>query len=81
MPVGPYFADFLCRELALIVELDGFSHEVRSEHDAARDGWLAQAGFRLLRFANAEVRTNLEGVVSAITEAIREERQKRSIGA
>jgi BirA family biotin operon repressor/biotin-[acetyl-CoA-carboxylase] ligase len=29
MPLGPYYADFLCRELALVVELDGFSHEGR----------------------------------------------------
>ncbi len=27
MPVGPYFADFLCREFRLIVELDGISHD------------------------------------------------------
>jgi len=77
MPVGPYFADFLCRELALIVELDGFSHETRQGYDAARDRWLAEAGYRVLRFPNAALRENLEGVVAAITEAIREERERR----
>jgi hypothetical protein len=42
MPVGPWFADFLCRELALVVELDGFSHDVAPERDARRiSAWRA----------------------------------------
>jgi BirA family biotin operon repressor/biotin-[acetyl-CoA-carboxylase] ligase len=66
MPVGPFFADFLCRELALVLELDGFSHDVAPARDIARDHWLAEHGFTVLRFANAEVQTNAEGVVTAI---------------
>jgi BirA family biotin operon repressor/biotin-[acetyl-CoA-carboxylase] ligase len=70
MPVGPYFADFLCRERKLIVELDGFSHELRQEHDARRADYLSRAGYRILRFDNLEVHENLEGVVLAIREAL-----------
>jgi len=70
MPVGPYFADFLCRERRLIVELDGFSHELRPEHDERRDEYLSQAGYRILRFDNLDVHENLEGVVFAIREAL-----------
>ncbi len=70
MPLGPWFADFLCRERMLVVELDGFSHNMRQGHDAARDRWLAQAGYRVLRFTNADVLENVEGVVTAIQSAI-----------
>jgi BirA family biotin operon repressor/biotin-[acetyl-CoA-carboxylase] ligase len=66
MPVGPWFADFLCRELALVVELDGFSHDIAPERDARRDAWMAAHGFTVLRFTNAEVHENIEGVVTAI---------------
>lgn len=66
MPVGPFFADFLCRELALVVELDGFSHDCTPERDARRDAWMAAHGFTVLRFTNADVRDNVEGVVTAI---------------
>ncbi|AUX68714.1 hypothetical protein CHX26_03585 [Porphyrobacter sp. HT-58-2] len=66
MPVGPFFADFLCRELQLVGELDGFSHDVAPEHDARRDAWMAERGFTVLRFTNAAVRENIEGVVTAI---------------
>ena len=70
MPVGPFFADFLCRGLRLIVELDGFSHDLRPAEDAARDRYLAEAGYRVVRFSNAEVMENLEGVLAAIRRAV-----------
>jgi len=66
MPVGPFFADFLCRELALVVELDGHSHDVAPERDERRDAWMAAHGFAVLRFTNADVVGNVEGVVTAI---------------
>ena len=72
MPVGPYFADFLCRELRLVVELDGYSHDLRPGHDATRDAWMREEGYRVLRFANAAVRDDPENVVLAIREAVRE---------
>jgi Uncharacterized protein conserved in bacteria len=66
MPVGPFYADFLCCELSLVVELDGFSHDVSPEHDMRRDRWMAEHGFTVLRFTNDDVRDNAEGVVAAI---------------
>ena len=66
MPVGPFFADFLCRELSLVVELDGFSHDVAPDRDERRDAWMAAHGFTVLRFTNDEVQGNVEGVVTAI---------------
>lgn len=75
MPVGPWFADFLCRELSLVVELDGFSHDVAPERDARRDAWMAAHGFTVLRFTNDDVRDNVEGVVTAIRQEV--ERLKR----
>jgi len=70
MPIGPYFADFLCRELMLIVEIDGFSHEMRQEADAVRTRAIEAAGYRLIRFTNADVLGNAEGVVRAIQAAV-----------
>ena len=69
--VGPYYADFLSRSARLAVELDGFSHDLRPDHDAARDRFFAAHGYRVLRFTNADVFGNLEGVVTAIREALK----------
>jgi BirA family biotin operon repressor/biotin-[acetyl-CoA-carboxylase] ligase len=70
MPVGPFFADFLCRELSLVVELDGHSHDVAPERDVPRDRWMAEQGLTVLRFTNAEVLGNVEGVVTAIRDEV-----------
>jgi very-short-patch-repair endonuclease len=72
MPVGPYFADFLCGAAKLIVEIDGFSHETRQAEDRRRDKFLADQGFAVLRFSNSEVLGNLEGVVRAMSFALAE---------
>ncbi|MEH6950970.1 endonuclease domain-containing protein [Nitrobacter sp. NHB1] len=67
VPAGPYVADFLCYELRLVVEVDGGQH-AESVHDAERDRWFADNGFRTLRFWNNDVLSNLEGVLTAIAE-------------
>ena len=70
MPVGPFFADFLCRERNLIIELDGFSHDVQPKRDVLRDRYLYDQGYRVLHFANREVFDNTEGVITAIRIAL-----------
>ncbi|WP_237478550.1 endonuclease domain-containing protein [Lichenibacterium dinghuense] len=54
VPVGPYVADFLCRDAKLVVELDGAPHDDPEQRvrDAERDAWLGHQGFRVLRFSN-----------------------------
>lgn len=64
-PVGRYVLDFLCLEKKLVVELDGGQHADRRK-DRARDSWLGEQGFSILRFWNTEVLRNVEGVVGAI---------------
>ena len=72
MPAGPYYADFLCRALRLVIECDGISHDRNPQGDAIRDRWLAQNGYTVLRFTNAEVLGNEEGVVARIAEVVRD---------
>ncbi len=65
VPIGPYVADFLSYASRLIVEVDGGQH-AESERDAGRDRWLAENDFRIVRFWNNEVLSNLEGVLTAL---------------
>jgi very-short-patch-repair endonuclease len=66
IPVGPYFADFACRKAKLIVELDGYSHDVRVGYDAARTRFIEAKGYRVVRFNNEDVMKNVEGVLTMI---------------
>ena len=70
MPIGPYFADFLCREAKLVIEVDGYSHDLRLGHDARRDAFLAAEGYAVLRFTNDEVMHSLEGVAYVIAQSL-----------
>ena len=53
-PVGPYFADFACREQRLIVEIDGATHsaDVELRRDLRRAGFLRAQGYRVVRVTN-----------------------------
>jgi very-short-patch-repair endonuclease len=64
-PIGPYFADFLCRERKLVVEIDGSRH-AESEHDRVRDAFLVTCGYRVLRFWNHDVMKDLNSVLDTI---------------
>jgi very-short-patch-repair endonuclease len=71
VPFRNYIADFACMSARLIVELDGGSHdaETQRQSDRVRDAFFIAEGFHVLRFANHDVISNLEGVVEAIREA------------
>ena len=63
-----YIADFYCAESRLLVEVDGSSHNGTVERDAMRDEWLGLHGCHTLRVTNADVRDNLEGVLTLIAQ-------------
>ena len=68
-PVGPYYADFLCREAKLVVELDGGQH-AESTRDAVRDTYLNRNGYSVLRFWNDDVTRDIASVCETIVAAI-----------
>jgi very-short-patch-repair endonuclease len=69
--MGRYIADFVSHASKLVVEVDGESHDFQSQvaYDSRRDMWFVSRGYRVLRFTDDEVMTNLEGVVTAIGHA------------
>jgi very-short-patch-repair endonuclease len=69
--IGPYVADFVCTEAGLVIEADGGQHAEAVAYDTQRSGWLAEEGFRVLRFWNNDVLTNTDGVLRAILGALR----------
>ena len=69
MAIGPFVADFVCREAGLIVELDGSQHAENTE-DIRRTTYLNAEGYGVLRFWNDEVMDNRDGVLEAICRTI-----------
>ena len=69
-PIGRFIVDFVCLEHRLIVELDGSQHAVRTREDEERTAWLNSRGYRVLRFWNDSVFTELDSVLEAIGIAL-----------
>jgi very-short-patch-repair endonuclease len=65
----PYLVSF---ERKLVIEIDGGHHDVEENKisDDARTHWLESRGYRVLRFWNNDVSTNLDGVIARIQEEL-----------
>lgn len=70
-PVAGYFADFACRALRLIVELDGEQHFDQRAYDDRRTAFLERAGWTVIRFPNGDVKRDLASVLERIADAVR----------
>jgi very-short-patch-repair endonuclease len=68
--LAPYVVDFAARAKRLVIGIDGDTHAGQEAYDAARTRALEDRGYRVLRFTNTDVTTNLEEVVRAIQNAL-----------
>ena len=71
-PVLNYIADFMCKELMLVIETDGYTHQFEEtvRKDKEKQQALEAAGFTVLRFTDDEVLHNIENVRQAILFAV-----------
>jgi very-short-patch-repair endonuclease len=67
-PVLKYIADFMCKDLLLIIEVDGLTHqwEETYEKDRNKEKDLELAGFKVLRFHDEEVLNDINNVIREI---------------
>ncbi len=74
--VGSFVIDFYSPEIKLGIELDGDSHfrEGARAYDEKRTAFINSFGIRIMRFLNADMDENLDGVLKAIGTAVLERR-------
>jgi very-short-patch-repair endonuclease len=68
--IQQFIVDFVCLEERVVVEADGGYHDWQYEKDQAREDVLKSHGYRVIRFSNEDVITNLEGVAEAIRRCL-----------
>ncbi|WP_435641616.1 endonuclease domain-containing protein [Micavibrio aeruginosavorus] len=69
--VDQFYADFLCYEPRLIVELDGGQHDERQKRDEERTQILKTHGFCVRRYWNNEVMQNMDGVLQDLETTVK----------
>ena len=79
-PVLIYIADFMCKELMLVIEVDGSIHQLEEiiKNDKIRQKALEEAGFTVLRFTNDEVLENINAVYSFLQDWIEKKADSKS---
>lgn len=70
--IGSFVVDFCCIEKKLVIEIDGDSHFGNSAEakDHTRSQYIENLGFRIMRFSNSYVMTNITGVLEELGRAV-----------
>ncbi|QSE99219.1 endonuclease domain-containing protein [Fulvivirga lutea] len=73
-PLNNYIVDFYCKQLNLVIEVDGSSHYHGDApiRDAQRQTILESMGLNFLRFDDMDVKKNINSVIQIIYEFIEE---------
>ncbi|MGA1410313.1 MAG: endonuclease domain-containing protein [Prochlorotrichaceae cyanobacterium] len=61
--IGHYIVDFYCAEKAVVIEVDGSSHDDKVEYDAQRDAFLMGLGLTVIHLRDGDVKQNLSAVM------------------
>ncbi len=72
-----FIADFYTRELHLVVEIDGKSHDYQQDYDAMRTEIIEQMGIEVVRFKNEEIENNLPKVLERLERVVKERGHKQ----
>jgi len=68
--IGKYIVDFCSLKKRLVIELDGSQHLEQEEYDQERTLYLKSQGYRVIRFWNDQVMSDIEGVIKTIIYAV-----------
>jgi len=68
--IGRYIVDFASHKAKLIIEIDGGQHALQTTADQVRTRFLIGQGYRVLRYWNNDVLSNVDGVLEDIQRAI-----------
>ncbi len=68
--MGKYIVDFMSKDLKLIIEVDGYSHNFKSDEDQNKDHYLNDLGFGVIRFSDEEVWNDFNNVIRTLEHFI-----------
>ena len=72
--IGNYIVDFYCPKAKLVIEVDGFQHELNYDVvviDEERTKYLSEMGVAVFRIKNAEINNNFSETCDKIDKLIK----------
>lgn len=78
-PVLNFIADFMCKKLKLIIEVDGYSHFIDDViiKDEKKQNKLENLGYTVIRFQDSEILNQIDRVRIAILNCIEQIESKK----
>jgi very-short-patch-repair endonuclease len=64
--IGNYIVDFYCANKNVVLEIDGHSHDDKTEYDAVRDAYLTGLGLTVIHITASDVLRNLDAVMTML---------------
>jgi 5-methyltetrahydrofolate--homocysteine methyltransferase len=65
--LGQFIVDFYCKKARLVIEIDGTIHKYQKDKDAARQEYLENHKYKVIRFSNSAVMNNIGKVINQIS--------------
>lgn len=68
--IGNYIVDFYVKTLGLVIEIDGFNHDLKQEYDLERTKFLESLDLKVFRITDWDVKHNLSVVMKELEDFI-----------
>ncbi|MCX8523152.1 endonuclease domain-containing protein [Chryseobacterium formosus] len=68
--IGNYIVDFYVKNLGLVIEIDGWSHDNKEIYDEIRQTYLESLGLKIFRITDFDVKHNLSVVMRELEQFI-----------
>ncbi|MEO6489636.1 MAG: DUF559 domain-containing protein [Ferruginibacter sp.] len=80
-PIAGFIPDFVCLEKKLIIEIDGGYHDEEGQKifDSAREKWLNEFGFTMLRFTNEDITNQVIAVLNKIEKELSDKKEDKNL--
>ena len=68
-PIGDFIVDFYCKEVGLVIELDGLSHQCNEvmDLDERKQSYLESIGLKVIRFEDEDVIRDIRNVMITLS--------------
>lgn len=68
--IGNYIVDFYVKKLGLVIEIDGWSHDIKKDYDEVRQKYFESLGLKIFRATDFDVKNNLGRVIKDLKDFI-----------
>lgn len=68
--IGNFIVDFYIKQLGLVIEIDGSSHDTKIEYDKSREAFLISLGLKIYRINVIDVMRNIPMVMTSLEDYI-----------